>query len=619
MNRESFGNVGVSPASFSLGSLSILPSSMAWLIAYHDQDQDGLDDLAEYQAGTSPNLPDTDQDGLPDLWETQVSLSPTTANGDSDPDNDGFSNWLEYLIDSNPLSAGGAAFSDSDSDGVPDSWEKRFGTQVAVNDAHLDLDGDGLSNFEEFRLGSRPDMSDSDGDGLPDVLERFTYGTRLMSSDTDADGLPDAWEITNDLNPLFNDALLDPDGDGLSNAQEYNGGPPTNPRQRDSDGDGISDYAERFGEKFIRHSYDRIDRLVATFYDNGAWEGWRYDGNGNILRHVLKIARDADNDRLPDAWELSQGLSFANGTGNNGFGGDSDGDGWTNYQEYLADTAADDAASIPPSGGASVAWATPPRSRVILPPASGGAHARITLRIWDAEANPAQATLQWWDSTAQQWKPASVLQINNSPPASSPTLAATPGGSTHSLLWNAVSDLPAQNGTILLRTLTQDTSGSTTSESIPYTLNTTGDFDGDGMPDTWEIAHSLDPNDAIGTQGGTADIDNDGLNTFGEYVFGLNLATSDAKDAANTSTAINPADGKRYLTLTYRKLINDAGLTYRVQTSSDLVTWTSNGIDVEPISTAPAGDGITEFVTVRIKPPLEDPGAKKFVRVEVTR
>lgn len=55
------------------------------------------------------------------------------------------------------------------------------------------------------------DNTDTDGDGIPDVLD----------PDDDNDGMPDAWEIQFGLNPLLNDALADADGDGLTNQQEY--------------------------------------------------------------------------------------------------------------------------------------------------------------------------------------------------------------------------------------------------------------------------------------------------------------------------------------------------------------------------------------------------------------
>ena len=46
---------------------------------------------------------------------------------------------------------------------------------------------------------------DSDGDGLPDVLES-QYGTLVDDPDTDNDGMSDGWEVDHGLDPL--DSLL---------------------------------------------------------------------------------------------------------------------------------------------------------------------------------------------------------------------------------------------------------------------------------------------------------------------------------------------------------------------------------------------------------------------------
>src|SRR5205823_14269415 len=39
--------------------------------------------------------------------------------------------------------------------------------------------------------------------------------------DSDGDRMPDVWETGNGLNPNLQDANLDPDGDGMTNLQEY--------------------------------------------------------------------------------------------------------------------------------------------------------------------------------------------------------------------------------------------------------------------------------------------------------------------------------------------------------------------------------------------------------------
>ena len=63
-------------------------------------------------------------------------------------------------LDPNGTDDGGPG-PDTDEDGMPDSWEEQNGLVVGVNDADGDLDGDGLSNRDEFLVGSDPNSGAS--------------------------------------------------------------------------------------------------------------------------------------------------------------------------------------------------------------------------------------------------------------------------------------------------------------------------------------------------------------------------------------------------------------------------------------------------------------------------
>lgn len=125
--------------------------------------------------------------------------------------------------------------SDSDGDGISASYETQYPSALSSlnsNDANLDADGDGLTNYMEYVFGTNPTLVDSDGDGINDLEE-------MSLIDSDSDNMPDHYEIANGLNPYVADDHLDLDNDGVTNYDEFlQGLLPNNP---DTDGDGLLD------------------------------------------------------------------------------------------------------------------------------------------------------------------------------------------------------------------------------------------------------------------------------------------------------------------------------------------------------------------------------------------
>ncbi|NVM28406.1 MAG: SBBP repeat-containing protein [Candidatus Helarchaeota archaeon] len=145
----------------------------------------------------------------------------------TDSDEDGLTYDMEVLIyGSNPNDP------DTDGDLIPDGWEVDNNLDLLnTTDAQDDFDGDGLTNLEEYNLGTNLDLRDSDYDEMPD-----------------------GWEVTNGLDPLnITDALDDPDEDDLINIGEYRAG--TDPNNWDTDGDGFSDGTE------LSQGTNPLDRL----------------------------------------------------------------------------------------------------------------------------------------------------------------------------------------------------------------------------------------------------------------------------------------------------------------------------------------------------------------------
>lgn len=68
---------------------------------------------------------------------------------------------------------------DSDGDGIPDEWEKRYGLNPNdPNDANADADGDGFTNLEEYQAGTDP----TDPRDHPDYLDSLAVQLPLKET-----------------------------------------------------------------------------------------------------------------------------------------------------------------------------------------------------------------------------------------------------------------------------------------------------------------------------------------------------------------------------------------------------------------------------------------------------
>ena len=100
---------------------------------------------------------------------------------------------IRQIIPADAFTGDDTQADDLEDDNLPDAFESAHGLNPGDNGLsdsrdgqNGDLDGDGLTNLEEYQLGTSPDSGDTDGDGLADKAERDDYHTNPLGPDTGA-------------------------------------------------------------------------------------------------------------------------------------------------------------------------------------------------------------------------------------------------------------------------------------------------------------------------------------------------------------------------------------------------------------------------------------------------
>ncbi len=213
---------------------------------------------------------------------------------------------------------------DSDRDSLPDSWELAYFPDLS-RDEDGDEDSDGLTNGEEFNLGSNPTLADTDGDGLSDGDEFNQHGSDPTLRDTDGDGLEDEEEVNE--TPATDPTEADTDGDGLNDGAEVLTHH-TDPTRPDTDGDGFDDATE------IASGSDPLDPdevpsfpslggvLINEFMASNAGSRLDLDGDSSDWLELWNPTGAAieiggwlltDDPADPTKWRLPDGLVLGSG------------------------------------------------------------------------------------------------------------------------------------------------------------------------------------------------------------------------------------------------------------------------------------------------------------------
>jgi hypothetical protein len=239
-----------------------------------------------------------DTEGLEDIDYCIVTVTKKAvvdSDGDGVPDGrDAFPDDPEESLDSDGDGVGNNADTDDDDDGMPDTWESKYGLNPLEDDAADDPDGDGVSNYDEYYyFGSNPNLNEDNFEPYPPALiapedHEVSLTPLLETEEFDDPNYNDVhsqtqWEITDEDGYIVFDVTTDSSLTSL-----------TVPKM-------ILDYDTKYiwRVKFIDNYGGASDWSEDGFFTT-EFSQQDSDGNGILDHQEVGDTLDLDNDGVPD-------------------------------------------------------------------------------------------------------------------------------------------------------------------------------------------------------------------------------------------------------------------------------------------------------------------------------
>lgn len=256
-------------------------------------------------------------------WDDTI---PVDSDGDGFYDrDDSFPDDIDEWSDQDSDGIGDNTDTDLDGDQMDDAWELVHDLNpLDAADGAFDTDGDNLLNLDEFRLGTDPQLVDTDGDGVTDDLDRvqgsglWGYACNVINrpNDTRRWGI-DLYDLSKlsdiDPVPVFSTSLnrkiqsvaCDPDGRNVLFSMKENQGGDYEIYELDLNTDKLT--------QLTHNDSDDVDVTRSRDGNTYAWQKRLADNRQAIVLWRLNAADDSVSKTLASASPFVQPSLSPNG------------------------------------------------------------------------------------------------------------------------------------------------------------------------------------------------------------------------------------------------------------------------------------------------------------------